>query len=125
MPALSPSAEIAVSQLPRWPMVSFTWSSAKAGCSARKVAASARARRKRGARALLASIAWVISLSCCCSAVPSFLLGSPQHGGGRDRRIAGLHAHVDHRPLAALDGRDRLREGRDQIARLRHRAEAL
>src|SRR5580700_307647 len=125
MPALSPRCETAVSQLPRWPMVSLTWSSAKAGCRARKVAATARASRKRGARELLACIAWVISLSRCCFAAVSFLLGAAQHGGGRDRGIAGLHAHVHDGHLAALDGRDRLREGRDQLARLGDRAEAL
>src|SRR6267154_400247 len=58
MPAFSPRCEIAVSQLPRWPIVSLIWSSAKAG-------------------------------------------------------------------MAALDGGDRLLEGRDQLARLCDRAEAL
>src|SRR4029453_14469077 len=36
----------------------------------------------------------------------------------RDRRIAGLDPNVDYRYVARLHGRDRLLEGRQQIARL-------
>src|SRR5262245_46759052 len=46
------------------------------------------------------------------------LLGSAQHGRGRDRGIAGLDPDIDHRDVARLDRRNRLLEGRHQILRL-------
>src|SRR5262245_15787344 len=50
--------------------------------------------------------------------VSLLLLGSAQHGRGRDRRIAGLDPDIDDRDVACLDRCDRLLEGRHQVLRL-------
>src|SRR5262249_50360841 len=53
------------------------------------------------------------------------LFPSPaQQGRGGDRRIAGLAPDTAHGPLARLDRGDRLLEGRNQIAGLRHGIES-
>src|SRR5262245_8895121 len=54
----------------------------------------------------------------------SLFLSSAQHGRGGDRRIAGLDPDIDHGHLARLDRGDRLLEGRNQIAGLRHGIES-
>src|SRR5438874_1584056 len=48
------------------------------------------------------------------------LLRPAQHRGGCDRRITDLDAHIDHRHVTRIDGRNRLLERLHQIAGLCH-----
>src|SRR5712691_2942351 len=52
-------------------------------------------------------------------------LGSTQHGGGGNCRIAGLNANVDDNDFARLDRRYGFLEGCNEVAGLGHRAKPL
>src|SRR6476660_2955453 len=116
IPAFSPRYEIDVSQLPRWPTVSFRRSAASAGAVAVIAAAVAITSVRARACVIVPSI-FSFAPPRCCSFRAS-LLGPAQHRGRGDRRIAGLDPHIDDSHLTVLNRRDRLFECRHQIARV-------
>src|SRR5262245_40278748 len=98
MPALVPSSAMAVSQLPRWPMVSLSWSSAEAATGASKVAA-ARKQPKRPARFMFLS-----SIAKDSPRLDGFEIAQPAHHGVRPDR---QHEHDDQQRIHArhVEGR--------------------